>query len=203
MKLPKRGTEPPPPARPSVPPARPLGGALGDGAVDEDVPGQARRHGQGRRDDGAHLCRALPPPSCQFRDRPRASWTSGVGGPANPGVPCPCPDRSRARRCRRGSARRRQWRPGGLHGQVEVGAPQPTAHVRLPDARDDGPPLQRLLGRTGLNGSSTGVNSGSQTSSACSKSTRTGMPIRTSSGSTSTRFVERRTSGCSSIEPRR
>ena len=46
----------------------------------------------------------------------------------------------------------------------------------------------------------TGVKSGSQTSSACSKSTRTGMPIRTSSGSTSTRFVVRRTSGCSSID---
>ncbi len=56
------------------------------------------------------------------------------------------------------------------------------------------------VGRGLTTPSSTGVKSGSQTSSTCSKSTRTGMPMRTSSGSTSTRFVVRRTSGCSSME---
>src|SRR6202035_5862051 len=85
--------------------------------------------------------------------------------------------------------------------QVEVGAAHAASHIGLPAARKNGPPLQRLLHRTRAHdATSTGVKSGSQTSSTCSKSTRTGMPMRTSSGSTSTRFVVRRTSGCSSID---
>ena len=116
----------------------------------------------------------------------RAGAHAGVGGDAvdvvavEPGV---------------GNGRQRR-----LDRQVEIGPPETASHGGLPDARDDGSPLERLLDRTGAHDAPSGVKSGSHTSSACSKTTRTGMPMRTSSGSMSTRFVVSRTSGCSSID---
>ena len=178
-----------------------LGGALGDGPVDQDVAGQAGRHRERRRHDGAHLRRplatAVVPVQRQaegvldlWRRRAaearRAGAHARVGGEAvdvvtaEPGI---------------GNGGQRR-----LHRQVEVGAAQASAHGGLPDARDDGASLQRLLDRCRAHDVPSGVKSGSQTSSACSNTTRTGMPIRTSSGSMSIRFVVSRTSGCSSID---
>ncbi len=88
-----------------------------------------------------------------------------------------------------------------LDGQVEVAAPEPPPDVGLADARDDRPAFQGLFARSQrAHESSAGVKRGTHTSSTCSKTTRTGMPMRTSSGSTSMRLVVSRTSGCSSME---
>ena len=75
----------------------------------------------------------------------------------------------------------------GLDREIDVGAAEPPPDVGLSDARNDGPALQGLLDRA--HDASAGVKSGIQTSSWCSKTTRTGWPIRTSSGSTSTRLA--------------
>ena len=147
MKPPKRGTEPPP-RRPPCPGARPCPGPSPRSPCGRRArAGPARPPRPARRRCTARICAGpSPPPSCQLSDSPSASCTSGVGGPAKPGVP--------------GAHGRVGGEPvdvvagqpgvgdGGqarLDREVEVGAAQPAPHVGLPDARDDGPALQGLL----------------------------------------------------------
>ena len=178
-----------------------LGAALAHGAVDEDMPGQPRRDGQRGGDDGAHLRGALAPAVVPVQGQAQGVLDLRRGRAGESGRPRPHAG------IRREPVDVVAGQPGvgdggqaRLHRQVEVGATKPASHIRLPDSRDDGLALQRLPGRSRAHDASAGVKSGSQTSSTCSNSTRTGMPMRTSSGSASTRFVVRRMSGCSSIE---
>ncbi len=101
-----------------------------------------------------------------------ASCTSGVVGPANPGVPVPMPGYveipSMSSRVSPASA---MARSGRLHRQVEVTPAQAAPDLGLSDPRDDGPPLEWFL-RPGRaheappgDSDPTGVNSGIHTSS--------------------------------------
>ena len=182
--------------------ARPLGGALGHRAVDEHVLGQPGGDRQRRRHDGPHLGRSFPAAVVPVERQAERVLHLGRGRAAEPRRPGAHAGVGREPvDVVAGQAGVGNGGQCGVHREIQVGASQTTADVGLSDARNDGAPLQGLLRRTRAHdASSTGVKSGSQTSSTCSKSTRTGMPMRTSSGSTSTRFVVRRTSGCSSIE---
>ena len=98
----------------------------------------------------ARICAGpSPPPSCQLSDRPSASCTSGVGRPAE----------ARRPGAHAGVGREAvdvvAGEPGVGDGASAASTvrsrserPEPTPHVGLPDARDDRPPLQRLLRRT-------------------------------------------------------
>ena len=79
----------------------------------------------------------------------------------------------------------------GVDGEVERVAVQPPADVGLADAGDDRVRRRRLACR------SSGSKNGSHTSSYCSNSTRTAMPMRTSSGAQPTMSVVSRRPSCS------
>ena len=81
------------------------------------------------------------------------------------------------------SGRRRSAPPGARSGRSRPAAGAPVDSVRPPGRRDRSRPV--------------GSNSGSQTSSCCSKRTTTSWPMRTSSGSQPTMFVVRWTVGSS------
>ena len=175
---PRRLPPPPPPAAEAdaLASAGPLLGALGDRAVHEHVAGQP---GADREDRVRPRRRAGRPPRCppvcQLTLRRRASCTSGEPGPDEAGAA----PRTASRvggdavdvgRREPGVGDRLE---GGVEREVETGAAEPSADVGLPDARDDRAPLEV--------GHDAGSKSGKHTTSCCSNTTCTGMPMRTSS----------------------
>ena len=80
----------------------------------------------------------------------------------------------------------------GVERELERIAPEAAPDLGLPDPGDRGAPFEDL------HHASPGSNSGSQTSSRCSNTTRTRIPIRTLSAGQFTMLVIRRSPRCSS-----
>ncbi len=101
-----------------------------------------------------------------------------------------------------GEARVVDRREAGLDREVEVAALEVAPDLGLPDARDHRLALERVRRAHAGPPAPAGRNSGKKTSSCCSKTTSTAIPIRTSSTATSTRLVISRTRSSSSIATR-
>ncbi len=178
-----------------------LGRRLGHRAVDEYVAGQPGPHGQAGGDEGAHLARPLPSAVVPVEPQPqrvlhlgtaRAGEPRGAGShPRIGGQPVDVVA-GEAGVVHGGQAR--------LDGEVQVAPVQGPAHGRLADAGDHGAAFEWFFdGAHDPVPPALGRNRGRYTSSFCSKTTSMAMPSRTSSSSTSTRLVVRRTLACSSM----
>ena len=179
-----RGIPRPPPA--SADPlaaALALGAGLGDGAVDEDVAGQAGGHGQAGREHGPQLAGPFEPAVVPVELQAQRVLDVGARR-ARRSRPCPCPPGEGGEPVDvvAGEPGVGHGLQAGLHGQVEVGASEAPADGRLADARDDRLAARGARRRSPCRRAGAGRKRGSQTSSACSKVTSTAMPMRTSSG---------------------
>ncbi len=180
----KRGI-PRPAASPADPlaPAFALGRRLGDRAVHQDVARQSRRHRQAGGEDGSELPRALEPAVVPVELQAQGVLDLGgrrTGEPAR--AHAGTGERGQSVDVVAGEAGIGDGAQAGLDGEVELAAPQPPSDGGLADARDDRPALEALgrahgAGTRAACAPGAGRNSGSQTSSACSKVTSTAMPI--------------------------